>query len=138
MKTIHQIVIVLPFFIGCMDFSQTPEQQKIIDRALKMRNSIMECMNLEKMLQQANAQEKRLEQKKKTNTMLGPIFKATKNEDNYWKNTPASENNTFKIWHNEEADLVFNYRYDSRKDALEYVKVGLIKSHGSIVLNPSY
>ena len=138
MKTIHQIVIVLPFFIGCMDFSQTPEQQKIIDRALKMRNSIMECMNLEKMLQQANAQEKRLEQKKKTNTMLGPIFKATKNEDHCKITLSSNNNNRLTNRNKGEADLVFNYRYNSRKVAVEYVKVGVIKSDGSIVLDPTY
>ena len=118
-----------------MGFSQTPEQQKMIDRALKMRDSIMECMNLEEMLQQANTKEKRLEQKQKTNTKTSSITKAAKNEDKYWKNTLASENNTFKNWQNGAADLVYNYRYDSSKDVVEYVKVGVINSDGSIVLN---
>ena len=67
MKSTYRILLILLFFIGYMGFSQTPEQQKMIDRALKMRDSIMECMNLEEMLQQANTKEKRLEQKQKTN-----------------------------------------------------------------------
>ena len=135
MKSTYRILLILLFFIGYMGFSQTPEQQKMIDRALKMRDSIMECMNLEEMLQQANTKEKRLEQKQKTNTKTSSITKATKNEDNYWKNTLASENNTFKNWQNGAADLVYNYRYDSSKDVVEYVKVGVINSDGSIVLN---
>lgn len=128
---------ILLFFIGCMGFSQTPEQQKMIDKAMKMRDSIMDSMHLEEMLQQANAEEKRHEQKKKTNTKIGSITKATKNEDKYWKNTLASENNTFKNWHNGAADLVYNYRYDSSKDVVEYVKVGVINPDGSILLNPT-
>ena len=135
MKSTYRILLILLFFIGYMGFSQTPEQQKMIDRALKMRDSIMECMNLEEMLQQANGKEKRLEQKQKTNTKTSSITKATKNEDKYWKNTLASENNTFKNWQNGAADLVYNYRYDSSKDVVEYVKVGVINSDGSIVLN---
>jgi len=138
MKTRHEIVIVLLFFMGCMGFSQTPEQQKMIDKALKMRDSIMACMNLEEMLQQANAQEKRLESAQKTNkSETSPTPNAVKGEDKYWKNTLASDNNTLNNWNNGEADLVFNYRYDSRKDAVEYVKVGVIKSDGSIILNPT-
>ncbi|SEL64350.1 hypothetical protein SAMN04488008_104411 [Maribacter orientalis] len=135
MKSTYRILLILLFFIGYMGFSQTPEQQKMIDRALKMRDSIMECMNLEEMLQQANTKEKRLEQKQKTNTKTSSITKAAKNEDKYWKNTLASENNTFKNWQNGAADLVYNYRYDSSKDVVEYVKVGVINSDGSIVLN---
>lgn len=137
MKSIYRILPILLFFIGSLGFSQTPEQQKMIDKALKMRDSIMECMNLDEMLQQANAQEKRLEQKKNSNTNTVPITIATKKEDKYWKNTLASENNIFKAWKNGEADLVYNYRYDSKKDAVEYVKVGVITSDGRILLNPT-
>ncbi|APQ17568.1 hypothetical protein [Maribacter hydrothermalis] len=137
MKSTYRILPILLFFIGCLGFSQTPEQQKMIDKALRMRDSIMECMNLEEMLQQANAKEKNLEQKKNSNINAEPITNATKNEDKYWKNTLASENNRFKNWHNGEADLVYNYRYDSQKDAVEYVKVGVITSDGSILLNPT-
>ena len=59
MKSTNRVLPILLFFIGCMGFSQTPEQQKMIDTALKMRDSIMECMNLEEVLQQANELEKR-------------------------------------------------------------------------------
>ena len=137
MKTIYRIFPLLIFFIGCVGFSQTPEQQKMIDKAQKMRDSIMECRGLEEVLQKADQQQKRLESDTKSSTKTSPIPKPTKSEDKYWKNTLAN-NNRLTNWNKGEADLVFNYRYDSRKDAVEYVKVGVIKLDGSIVLNPTY
>lgn len=137
MKSKHRILPTLLFFICCMGLSQNPDQQQMIDKALKMRDSIMECMNLEQMLQQANAQEKRIEQKKNSKINTHPIKNTSKKEDNYWKNTLASENNVLKNWHNGEADLVYNYGYDSQKDAVKYVNVGVITSDGSILLNPT-
>lgn len=84
--------------MSCIGFSQTPEQQKMIDKALKMRDSIMQCIGLEELLQQANAQEKRLELAEKSkNNRINPIPKSTINEDKYWKNTLASNNNTILI-----------------------------------------
>ncbi len=126
MKALQQLFITLIFLIGCIGFSQTPEQQKMIDKALKMRDSIMHCITLEEMLQQANAQEERHESANKTNkSEPSSIPKTTKNEDKYWKNTLASDNDSkLKNWNYGEANLVFNYYYDSRKDKVEYVKVG--------------
>jgi hypothetical protein len=139
MKKNLKIVLVLLFAGSGLGFSQTPEQQKLIDKAIKMQDSIMQCITLEEMLQQANAQEKRLESAKKTNKSdTIPIPKAEKSEDKYWKNTLASDTDTkLKNWNYEDADLVFNYRYDSRKDQVAYVKVGVIKADGTIVLNPT-
>lgn len=138
MKKNLKIVFILLFVVSGLGFSQTPEQQKMIDKAIKMRDSIMACIGLEEMLQQANAQEKRLESAKKTNkSETSPIPKAAKSEDKYWKNTLASDtDNKLKNWNYGDANLVFNYRYDSRKDKVEYVKVGVIKADGTIVLNP--
>ncbi len=136
MKSIYRILPIVLFFIGCMGFSQTPEQQEMIDKALKMRDSIMQCMNLEEVLRQANEQEKR---NNSNNKEESSSIKTEKSEDKYCKNTLASNNNNrLTNWNKGEANLVFNYRYDSRKDAIEYVKVGVIKSDGSIVLNPTY
>ena len=87
------------------------------------------------MMKQANQKEKKQESntKNKTNT----IPKATKSEDKYWKNTLASNNNNkLTNWNKGEADLVYNYHYDPRKDKVEYVKVGVIKADGTIELNP--
>lgn len=130
---------MLLFVVSGMGFSQTPEQQKMIDKAIKMQDSIMQCITLEEMLQQANTQEKRLESAKKTNkSETSPIPKTVKSEYKYWKNTLVSNNdNKLKNWNYGDADLVFNYRYDSRKDKVEYVKVGVIKADGTIVLNPT-
>ncbi|MCM4168933.1 hypothetical protein KCTC52924_02634 [Arenibacter antarcticus] len=138
MKTIHRFFPILIFFMGCAVFPQTPEQQKMIDKALKMRDSIMECMGLEDVMQKADQQQKELETDKKKNTKPIPILKATNYEDKYWKNTLASDKNNKLInWKKGAADLVFNYNYDPRKDKVAYVKVGLIKADGTIELNPS-
>ena len=67
-------------------FGQTPEEQRMIDKALKVRDSIMQCITLEEMLQQANAQKKRKVNTRETN----PIPKNLKNEDKYWLNTILS------------------------------------------------
>jgi hypothetical protein len=138
MKSTNRVLPILLFFIGCMGFSQTPEQQKMIDRALKMRDSIMECMNLEEVLQQANELEERNDLAKKTkNNKTSPSIKTANSDDKYWRNTLASTNNKILTnWHKGEANLVFNYGYDVRKDKVEYIKVGVIKENGTIDLNP--
>ncbi len=134
MKTLYKISILVLFLISYTSFSQTSEQQKMIDKALKMRDSIMNTPEMKAIMQQTNEIEK--ESKKKTKTK--PIPEAVKNEDKYWKNTLASDNNTIlKNWNSGEADLVFNYLYDSRKDKVEIIKVGFIKADGTIELNPT-
>ena len=137
MKLTYRILPILLFFIGYMGFSQTPEQQKMIDRALKMRDSIMECMNLEEVLRQANEQEKRTDLDKKSNSKEAiSSTKTTKSDAMYWENTLASNNNNiFANWPYGEADLVFNYGYDVRNDIIDYIKVGVIKANGTIELN---
>lgn len=138
MKILHKIIPILLFLLSSPGFSQTLEQQKMIDKALKMRDSIMECLGLEEVLQKANQQQKRLEIDKKTNIETSPIPKAAKSEDKYWKNTLVSDNNNkLTNWNNGVAELVFNYHYDSRKDAVVYVKVGIIKEDGTIKINPT-
>ncbi|MCM4171960.1 hypothetical protein DHD32_10740 [Arenibacter sp. TNZ] len=138
LKTIYRIFPILIFFIGCVGFSQTPEQQKMIDKALKMRDSIMECIGLEEVLQKADQQQKRLESDEKSNTKTSPIPKATKSEDKYWKNTLASNsNNKLPNWNKGEADLVFHYSYDSKNDKINFVEVGVINADGTIELNPT-
>ena len=138
MKTTSLLFFILIFFIGCVGFSQTPEQQKMIDKALKMRDSIMECMGLEEVLQKADQQQKKLDSDKKSSTKTSPIPKTTKSEDKYWKNTLASNNNNkLTNWNKGEADLVFNYSYDSKNDKINFVEVGVIKADGTIQLNPT-
>lgn len=67
-----------------------------------------------------------------------PVPKVSKTKNKYWQNTLASNNNKkLTNWNNGEADLVFNYSYDSRNDKLLNVKVGIIKVDGTIELNPT-
>lgn len=134
MKILHKIIPILLFLLSSSSFSQTLEQQKMIAKAERMRDSIMNTPEMKAIMKQANEMEKKQELTNKTS----PIPKATKSEDKYWENTLASENNTkFKNWNYGEVDLVFNYYYDSRKDKVEYVKVGIIKADGTIELNPT-
>jgi hypothetical protein len=139
MKTIKQLFLLSLLFIGNLGFSQTPEQQKMIDKAIKMRDSIMQCITIQEILQKANEQEKRFELDKQTQkNETSPITIVKKKLDKYWENTLVSDsNNTFKGWNNGEADLVFNYKFNIRNDKIDYVKVGIIKADGTIVLNPT-
>ena len=138
MKTLYHILPIFLLFIGFQSFAQTPEQQDLIDKALKMRDSIMESLNLEEVLQKADQQQKKLESDEKSKQKTSTIPKAAKNEDKYWKNTWASDKDKkLKNWNKGEAELVFNYAYDSRNDKINYVQVGAIKVDGSIELNPT-
>ncbi len=137
MKTIYRIFTILILFIGCVGFSQTPEQQKRIDEALKMQDSIMNTPEMKAMMKQLNENKKEQDANKKTNSKSSSIPKTTKKVDKYWQNTLASDNNNIlKNWKNGVADLVFDYRYDARKDKVESIKVGIIKVNGTIELNP--
>lgn len=139
MKTIKQLFLLSLLFIGYLGFSQTPEQQKMIDKALKMRDSIMNTPEMKAIIAQLNEIDKKQGSdnkliKKENNS----THKAKNNEDKYWANTLVSDSNTkFKGWNNGEADLVFNYKFNIRNDKIEYVKVGIIKADGTIVLNPT-
>lgn len=138
MKPFKQFSLILLLLIGHTAFAQTPEQQKMIDKAIKMRDSVMACIGLEEVLQKADQQQKRLDLDKKTNHKTSPIPEAIKSEDTYWKNTLASDNNNkLANWSKGDADLVYNYYYNSRQDKVEYVKVGVIKADGTIELNPT-
>jgi|GEM_PF-1068139 len=137
MKTLQRILPILLLFMGCVGFSQTPEQQKMIDDAMKMRDSIMNTPEMKAMMEQAKEMETKKETKKETSPAVSPIPKAVKDEDKYWKNTLASDkDDKLRNWNRGEADLVFNYLYDSRNDKVEYIKVGVIKADGTIELSP--
>ncbi|MBA6153169.1 hypothetical protein [Gelidibacter maritimus] len=134
MKTLKQILLVLILIIGCLSYSQTPEQEKMMEKAERMRDSIMNTPEIKAIMKQAGEMEKN----NKTAQKAKPIPTNTKIKDKYWHNTLASkDNNTLENWNKGIADLVFSYAYDSRNDKLNYVKVGLIKSDGTIELNPT-
>lgn len=125
---------MLLFLISFVNFAQTPEQQKMMEKAEHMRDSIMNTPEMKAIMNHIKDMEKNQESNKKTSRLP----KNEKSKDNYWKNTLASNNNRqLKNWNNGVADLVFNYSYDSTKDRVNYVKVGVIKADGSIELNPT-
>ncbi|TXE09066.1 hypothetical protein ES711_03785 [Gelidibacter salicanalis] len=133
MKPYNQILVLLMLILGHATIGQTPEQQKMIDKATRMRDSLMECINLDEVMQQAEAQQKRMEM---------DIIKTDKSKNANVvtaKNNVISSTNNKKLanWNLGVADLVFNHGYDVRKDKVNFVKVGLIEADGTIVLNPS-
>lgn len=138
MKSLKHLLLILMFLVSCTFLAQKPEQQKMIDKATKMRDSFMACITLEDALKQAEAQKKRRELDKKTNTKKSVTPQTPKIKDQYWQNTLTSDNNKkFTDWKNGAVDLVYNYAYDSRNDKLLNVKVGTIAADGTIVLQPT-
>lgn len=135
MKTLPKIIVILLFLVSHIGFSQTPEQQEMIKKAEKMRDSILNTPQMKAIIQQADDIEKKYESTTKTENKTIPIV--NENYDKYWINTLSSNNNTkLQGWNNGEANLVFDYNYDTRKNKLHYVKVGVIKADGTIKLNP--
>ena len=68
MEPLKQILLILMFLIGHSVFAQTPEQQKMIDKATKTHDSLLACMNLNDVLKQAEARQKKLDLDKKNNS----------------------------------------------------------------------
>ncbi|TDU43102.1 hypothetical protein BXY82_0508 [Gelidibacter sediminis] len=92
----------------------------MIDKVTRMRDSLMECINLDEVMQQAEAQQKRMEK---------DIIKTDKSKiDNVVtvKNNVLSSTNNKKManWNLGVADLVFNHGYDVRTNKVKNVKVG--------------
>lgn len=135
MKNLISILMLLFIQTIC---GQTPEQQEMIEKAERMRDSIMNTPQMKAAMQQAEDMEKEQQSNTTVKKESNPIPKAKINSDKYWINTLSSNNNTkLTNWNNGVADLVYNYFYDSRKDKVEYVKVGIIKADGTIELNPT-
>ncbi|MCK0123855.1 hypothetical protein MWU76_05550 [Gelidibacter sp. F2691] len=133
MKPYKQVFVLLLFMIGNPALAQSPEEQKMIDKAARMRDSIMKSINLDEVIQQAEAQQKKMEKdvnktdKRKNSSAVTIKYKM------------LSSNNNAKLanWELGVADLVFNHGYDVRNNKVKYVKVGLIEADGTIILNPS-
>ena len=135
MKNMLAIFLLLSIQIIC---GQTPEQQKMIEKAERMRDSIMNTPQMKAAMQQAEDMEKKQESNTKVKKETISSAKTKNKEDKYWINTLASNNNNkLTNWNNGAADLVYNYYYDARKDKVEYVKFGIINADGTIELNPT-
>lgn len=135
MKNLISILMLLFIQTIC---GQTPEQQEMIEKAERMRDSIMNTPQMKAAMKQAEDMEKEQQSNTTVKKESNPIPKAKINSDKYWINTLSSNNNTkLTNWNNGVADLVYNYFYDSQKDKVEYVKVGIIKVDGTIELNPT-
>ncbi|WP_111309963.1 hypothetical protein [Confluentibacter sediminis] len=89
MKPFQILSLILIFFLGFVSFSQTAEQQKIIEKAKKMQDSIMNTAMF-KELQQINDQE---EARKKAKKEEGKVN--VKQKINYTNSKPKLENYEF-------------------------------------------
>ncbi len=67
---------MLILFIGCIGFSQTLEEQKVIDNAMNRGDNLLKCIGLEEVLQKADQEQKKLELDKKSSNPLSPMPKA--------------------------------------------------------------
>ncbi|MCK0132587.1 hypothetical protein MWU59_13850 [Flavobacteriaceae bacterium F08102] len=138
MKThyLHLLLVLLLLSSPC--FAQTKEQQKMIDKALKMRDSIMQSAEMKALIEQANEQQAIIELNKSTSSNKTAPTPKIPHQNNAEKYTLMSDTNRKLIgWNNGEADLIFNYHYDMRNDQIHYVLVGKILANGTIKLNPT-
>jgi hypothetical protein len=74
MKTSKQVLPIFLFLIWSISFCQTVEQQKSIDKALKMRDSIMNTPQMKAIMKQADE----MENKQESHNLISPIPKTTK------------------------------------------------------------
>ena len=103
MKPVKQFLPILFLIIAYSTFGQTLEKQKATDKFSKTQDSIIECITLEDMLQQADARDKRYEVNRKSkNNEINSIPKDTKN------NNPKLET----LLPNPDSNFVFSGDYD--------------------------
>jgi hypothetical protein len=116
-------------------FAQTPTQQKQIEQAMRMQDSIMNLPQYKSIMQQMKDMEKMQEKQQKQNQEIKiekkVENKVISNDDWYWKNTIASTNNKFKDWQGSEAEITMSYK----GPGLNTFKIGTIKDDGSIVFD---
>ena len=58
MGTLSKKIAILLMLVSYTGFSQTPEEQEMIDNSEKIRDSITECITLNEMLQQVENRNK--------------------------------------------------------------------------------
>lgn len=135
MKTKLILATLILLFVSNFTIGQTPEQQKQIEKAMRMQDSIMKLPQYKDMMQQMKdmekMQEKQQKQKEEKKVVKTVVKKTNSNDDWYWKNTIASTNNKFENWNGGEVDITMGYRGPN----LNTFKVGTIKADGKIVFS---
>ena len=124
----------LILIIGMSSCGQTPEQQKMIDDAKRMQDSIMNTPQMKDMMKQLEEQEKKhKEQQDKTETTKKNSKKSpNSNDDWYWRNTTASKQGRFEDWNRGAADIVMMYKMTPNQQKAETLKIGTIDANGRI------
>ena len=139
MKTkscIALFLLVLGMFY--VEAQQTPEQKKMMEKAKRLQDSMMNSPLFKSMIQQieeSNSKQEAEEKKRKTEEKK-TLQKNTNQDDWYWKNgmetTTVSKNNKLPNWEGGAADISLKYR-DGRKP--NYLKIGTILADGNIIFN---
>jgi hypothetical protein len=137
MKTKNYITAFLLILgIFCAE-SQTTEQQKMIEKAKRMQDSMMNLPQFKAMMQQIeelNSKQK-TEAKKQKSTENKTTQKKTTRDDWFWKNdmyiTTVSKNNKLPNWEGGAAEISLLHR----NSETNYLKVGTIQADGSITFN---
>ena len=135
MNTRLTLATLILLFASNFTIAQTTEQQKQIEQAMRMQDSIMNLPQYKDMMQQMKDMEKMQEEQQKQKEekkVVNKVIKKTNSSDDwYWENTIASTNNKFKDWQGGEAEITMSYK----GSGLNTVKIGTIKDDGSIVFD---
>lgn len=136
---LKKISITLLLVLGIVySEAQTPEQQKQIDEAMRMQDSLMNSPQMKAMMQQLqqmkDMQDKQQAEKKVSSSKVKTdklAQKKTSSDDWFWENTIASTNNKFTDWKGGTADIAIAFK----GSGLKVFNIGSIKEDGSIVFN---
>lgn len=123
-------------FIGLTSCGQTPEEQKMIDEIKRKQDSMMNTPEMKEMMKTVKEQEKLYEEEKNNKSKEeNTTSKSNSNDDWYWKNTMASENDRFDDWNNGDADIMMTYRMKPGQQKPKTLKIGTITSDGDILFD---
>lgn len=113
MKTAMYFFLVSWFFLSCKDISKTTQN----DHVQSAENTQLDKNETENDNTKATYKSK---------------VKSANNDDWYWENTMASENNQLAEWEGGTAELVMGYRLNSGDRVQRTLSVGTINSKGLI------
>ncbi len=136
---IKNYIIAFLFILGIFYAeAQTPEQQKMMEKAKRMQDSMMNTPQFKAMMQQIEElnSKQEAEAKKRKSETKKTTQKKTNRDDWFWKNdmyiTTVSKNNKLPNWKGGAADISL---YDNDGRTPTYLKVGTIQADGSIIFN---
>jgi hypothetical protein len=135
-KRFRIIAYPILILIGFVSIAQTPDQKKMMEEILRKQDSVMNTPQMKEMIQKMENMQESMSIENSSN--IGVKNKEVKNNPKkssnnnwYWENTIASENNKFIEWTGGPADIVMAYKGPN----LKTFKIGSIKEDGTILFN---